>query len=814
MSSLRLKPSKKSFLIILPIFLIFLFFPFFVWAGWAEPIWRILGVLTIGIQSVLGAILFVFVKLLETLLLYNKFTLENGVVDGWGIIRDICNMFFILILLVIAFGTVMGVEAYQFRKLLLPFVLAVILINFSKMICGVIIDFANIITLTFMSGIGGAGLAEGLMTALRVPTFLQVPEGSIEDSMITDWDTFKTALWSTLFIFIFVVVIGAIVIFIAIRIVALWILIVLSPLAYIANILPTTKQYAGQWWDNFIKYVIYAPTMAFFLYLAVSIFAKKGVNLEKEIGIVEGKYQSESIIVFLSKAALPENFTNICLALAFLIGSLIIAQRLSIAGAGTVTGFAKGFITNLGPLRVKDRWQAYRAQRAAIRKEEIERFGKRISNWQDMLTNIAFLLKKKEEKARMREDKKTNIERVARLHNVNGMTPEELKVAARSRNANLRIAAGSRMLSEGLLKDASSENIDIVNRMKGDMRDVPEMWDEFKEGILKASPDLAAKTIYNKFTTFQDSDRFWSDVSRRRIDLSDALIGFDEGMIGSLNGVMESAGKGSLAFNVIKNAKDVRELESLKNSLSSKREGLIFGGANLHHEQFNELLEDKDQQKEMKEKATLATGRISQIWNLADGAQRKEAVGIVEANTKKIKENVSEDTLEDVRGLKLLEEVLKHSELEDITKRDKASLKAFSTGSKAIVDVLNKSEKYDDDANKARALHVVLSVDNKNRIGEAFDNTNKARKALTDLIKVAKIKGVDLAKIDVSTIPDALQHSIADGIEVSQIREILLEGNQNLVKTIQGILKKDALTNNDAKRKVKKMKQSEWSLII
>jgi hypothetical protein len=72
---------------------------------------------------------------------YNNFIRNTYVSQGWIVLRDLVNMFFVLGLLFIAFITVLRIERQPWNKLLGKLLLMAILVNFSKTICGVIIDF-------------------------------------------------------------------------------------------------------------------------------------------------------------------------------------------------------------------------------------------------------------------------------------------------------------------------------------------------------------------------------------------------------------------------------------------------------------------------------------------------------------------------------------------------------------------------------------------------------------------------------------------------------------------------------------------------
>jgi len=96
------------------------------------------------------------------------------VVKGWAIVRDLCNMFFIVILLVIAFATILRVEGYDIKKMVPKLIIMAILINFSKTICGLIIDAADLIMNAFVSAFTGS-MSGNLTTMLGLPALGQFP---------------------------------------------------------------------------------------------------------------------------------------------------------------------------------------------------------------------------------------------------------------------------------------------------------------------------------------------------------------------------------------------------------------------------------------------------------------------------------------------------------------------------------------------------------------------------------------------------------------------------------------------------------------
>ena len=59
---------------------------------------------------------------------YNGYLDSTAVNYGWVMVRDVTNMAFVVILLLIAFGTILGLEQYEWKKMMVKFVLAAILV--------------------------------------------------------------------------------------------------------------------------------------------------------------------------------------------------------------------------------------------------------------------------------------------------------------------------------------------------------------------------------------------------------------------------------------------------------------------------------------------------------------------------------------------------------------------------------------------------------------------------------------------------------------------------------------------------------------
>ena len=80
-------------------------------------------------------------------------TAENQFVTiGWTLVRDLTNMFFILIVVAIGLATALRIKDYEAKKTIPILIAIALLINFTPVICGVIIDGSNIVMNFFLGG--------------------------------------------------------------------------------------------------------------------------------------------------------------------------------------------------------------------------------------------------------------------------------------------------------------------------------------------------------------------------------------------------------------------------------------------------------------------------------------------------------------------------------------------------------------------------------------------------------------------------------------------------------------------------------------
>ncbi len=268
-----------------------------------------------------------FLSLFIAIAKYNDYINADIVILGWGMVRDVANMFFIVVLMVIAFATILGLESYAWKKTLGKFILMAILVNFSNLIFQVIIDMAQVFTLTFANAIA-ATAGGNLISIFNMDKFFSM-SSSANPRDLSDVlsGALPAAVMAGIMAFIAMGTIASYCILMVVRLVVLWTMIILSPLVFILSILPQTKAQATDIWREFMNHVLAGPVMVFFLWLAFAAFGSG--NAAEQLGMTtpEG-----GMGVSISEAASYDNLANFAVAIAFLLLGMERVQKLGLRG--------------------------------------------------------------------------------------------------------------------------------------------------------------------------------------------------------------------------------------------------------------------------------------------------------------------------------------------------------------------------------------------------------------------------------------------------------------------------------------------------
>ena len=272
-----------------------------------------------------------------------SFTKEPIVTIGWAITRDFANLLLVLALVVIGLATILRLESYGMKKALPMFIIVALLINFTPVICGVILDGANIIMNAFKDRALSTSQLFIQSNALRSLAQTEFGIGFWEKlwNFLTGGflqlylETVSKALVGILFnVFAFLILLAYALVFI-LRYVVIWVLVILSPLAWVGLIFPATKSWWETWFKQFIQWAIIGIPLFFFLYLA-------GISLGTPICKIGGGALEVGAWDWLSGPVLCSILSFLVPLFLLIIGLFLAMQAGDIGAKAIISGAKKG----------------------------------------------------------------------------------------------------------------------------------------------------------------------------------------------------------------------------------------------------------------------------------------------------------------------------------------------------------------------------------------------------------------------------------------------------------------------------------------
>ncbi len=281
-------------------------------------------------------------NILMSLVIQDSMYQHDFINNAWSVVRDLSNVFFILILLYIGIKTVLGMGGHETKKVITSVVLMALLINFSMFFTRIVIDSSNMLALIFYRELDTKYETE---TGEKVERpFTSVTPGKEKDAAGALYSKFDATrlmrqevvsqigattvnsipvlgnLESFGIKFGIIVVSGTIMIVAAYvffvsgifflgRIIDLWILMITAPFAFMSYALPSlahTEYGWSKWTEKLISVAFMAPAFMFFLYLIFLILGTKNFfsgfidpSNTSWIGILMGIFLPAAIILGL-----------------------------------------------------------------------------------------------------------------------------------------------------------------------------------------------------------------------------------------------------------------------------------------------------------------------------------------------------------------------------------------------------------------------------------------------------------------------------------------------------------------------------------
>ncbi len=339
-----------------------------------------IAVVTFTILQVASWVLWVAAILFNATINYSlnmaNFIKDIPIVDvGWTVFRDVTNLLFIFIILYIAINTIIGNEGYGIKKLLGKVIVGAMLINFSLFFTQAMIDASNIFALQFYhkivadakganttSGNGAnnsdydSGISAAFVNAMGLQQIYFLGSGTAEGSVqanagdenlsntklgLNAGNLILVSLGGTVLVLITAFVFFAGAFMLLARTVVLIFLMILSPIAFMGNILPALGKYTGEWWSKLSSNLLFAPVYMMLLYLVINMVTG---STFKKLGGGNGTFAD---MFAGGKNWIPTVITFVVLIM-MMVGCLMIAAKLGVYGGKWAESFGKGMAKNLG----------------------------------------------------------------------------------------------------------------------------------------------------------------------------------------------------------------------------------------------------------------------------------------------------------------------------------------------------------------------------------------------------------------------------------------------------------------------------------
>lgn len=289
----------------------------------------------------------------------------NSVKTSWEIFRNLANVGIIFTILFIAIKTILRSSGYDGKVLLGRVIIAALLINFSFLFGAIVVDVSNEMSLTIYEKVkeitnqgneGGKAKLGSFMLEKADPAFFQSAIASDLDPNAQEFynETFNDTqnqtgeasgfqkivagvmnlaigyILGTIANFVLAAVLFISIFMIFARIIIILLLLVVSPIAFAAMILPNTQKLSREWWESLIGQSFFLP--AFLLFLVVGL--KIAGNLPKQ-NAVDGADQLQLGLSSYAAVFTPVIF-NYMMVIGLFIAALMAAKKVQSMGSAAV----------------------------------------------------------------------------------------------------------------------------------------------------------------------------------------------------------------------------------------------------------------------------------------------------------------------------------------------------------------------------------------------------------------------------------------------------------------------------------------------
>lgn len=266
---------------------------------------------------------------------------SQSIRDSWQLFITAVDYLILALLILIAFAQILRiqVDSYGVKKVLPTLILAIVAAQFSYKIVQLLVDVANVTVTFFSDSTNPNGASEiGKSIAQGIAPNFDWPRNSILDGVVNNLVMLVTAIEFFILGILFVA-----------REWIIYILTIISPIAFMAIVLPQTKTYFSKWFTEISKWIFMPIVSVAILWLG-----------QKIIPIVEGANDYTGLLRAIFYAIL----LYFAITIPLKMGGPVFDNMMKFSGASFLGGKMKEYATT--GLKAKGMAQWNRWQRTGL----------------------------------------------------------------------------------------------------------------------------------------------------------------------------------------------------------------------------------------------------------------------------------------------------------------------------------------------------------------------------------------------------------------------------------------------------------------
>jgi len=300
-----------------------------------------------GILQIFGFILWGSAQLFDLIFKYSVVDIATHLKSGaitstWKTTRDLANMFFIFILLFAAINFVLG-KSSEGKKMVTGVLFIALVINFSLFFTRVVVDISNTFTIAIHNQIlettEQKTLSSAVAQSLKITTIFDLEaknfttknteSGLIENTQIQPFNIFSQSVGGALilmlggsaFFFVTAFVLFSMAFLFLTRLVVIYFLMILSPLAFASSMLPGKNNQLTKWTASLMSQAVFAPIFMLLFYLTLQVATK--LNINNTTGIAAALAGGDFTVIM-----------NFAIIIIFMIATMIISKQAATESGG------------------------------------------------------------------------------------------------------------------------------------------------------------------------------------------------------------------------------------------------------------------------------------------------------------------------------------------------------------------------------------------------------------------------------------------------------------------------------------------------